>query len=421
MRDEKLYRYFTENPGWQRQLELLRKKALAGYADGQISLTDATAEECAAAEGLLGHRFTPPKLRYKISAFESALRVSIFAVEDMQQFWQRLDGESLIPHAAQKQAHRDVVARFFEREAAQPHGSAALAWLDTLAREKRAGFQILAPHIETDKEARRWLHEVCCTLDRLERSLRPEELALCSYAVTTDPHALDSDQSAGRLLLHALAHWKQQAFPQSGRDRAALYRQCGLLTDDLSSITVQRGLRLLCPDGSEHPAYRLLRLQGSLCVLTASQLDKLKAQSPTGQVYILENQMVFSSLCRWEGIRHPMICTSGQLREASWRLLDLLAASGCSFWYAGDFDPEGLSIADRLWQEYGSRVHMWHMGVEEYRQSQSDHVHLDDSRLTQLSNLRCPALHPLADALLQHRTAGYQEALVDLYLQDLQQ
>lgn len=68
MRDEKLYRYFTENPGWQRQLELLRKKALAGYADGQISLTDATAEECAAAEGLLGHRFTPPScgIRYRL-------------------------------------------------------------------------------------------------------------------------------------------------------------------------------------------------------------------------------------------------------------------------------------------------------------------------------------------------------------------
>ena len=64
-------------------------------------------------------------------------------------------------------------------------------------------------------------------------------------------------------------------------------------------------------------------------MLTSSQLEELtSAVSPTGRAYLLENQMVFSSLCRATGLRHPLICTSGQLKEASWQLLDLLVQSG---------------------------------------------------------------------------------------------
>ena len=72
MKDELLHQYFSAFP-WQRQLEQLRKKGLAGYANGIILLRDASPEECRAAEGLLGRRFAPPLLRYKVSDFEPAL------------------------------------------------------------------------------------------------------------------------------------------------------------------------------------------------------------------------------------------------------------------------------------------------------------------------------------------------------------
>ena len=54
MKDAFLCRYFTDAPGWQRQLAQLRKKCLAGYADGVICLRDASKEECCAAEGCWG-------------------------------------------------------------------------------------------------------------------------------------------------------------------------------------------------------------------------------------------------------------------------------------------------------------------------------------------------------------------------------
>ena len=249
----------------------------------------------------------------------------------------------------------------------------------------------------------------------------PEELALCSYAVSTDPHALDGKNPAGSLLLHALAFWQQVPLPTRARQRLALLRRCGLMQDDISDFTVQRGLILTGADGREHPAWAQLRQAGKFCLLTSSQLAEITgAASPTGRVYLLENQMLFSSLCRQSRLHHPLVCTSGQLKEASWQLLDLLVQKDCQLYYAGDFDPEGLSIADRLWQEYGDRVRFWHMEPQDYRRAISEKKIEGEGRLRQLEQIACPALRPTAQAVLAERCAGYQEALAEQYLEDLQ-
>src|SRR5699024_6621522 len=122
MKESSLRDYFASAPGWQRQLAQLRKKCLAGYADGVIRLQDATSEECRAAEGLLGRHFVPPRLHYKVSDFEKALRESRFAVADLAAFWLLLDGAPLRSHARQKADRQAEVRRSFAAEAALPHG-----------------------------------------------------------------------------------------------------------------------------------------------------------------------------------------------------------------------------------------------------------------------------------------------------------
>lgn len=420
MKESSLRDYFAATPGWQRQLAQLRKKCLAGYADGVIRLQDATPEECRAAEGLLGRHFVPPRLRYKVSDFEKALRDSRFAVTDLAEFWRQLDGTPLLSHAQQRADRQGQVHRFFAAEAALPHGEAAHRWLRAMEEEKSHGFGILQDRIG-QPEAARWLHWVCCTLDRRQQHDEPEELALCSYAVSTDPHALDGKNPAGSLLLHALAFWQGVPLPTRARQRLALLRRCGLMQDDISDFTVQRGLILTGADGREHPAWARLRQAGKFCLLTSSQLAEVQgASSPTGRVYLLENQMLFSSLCRRSPLQHPLVCTSGQLKEASWQLLDLLARTDCRLYYAGDFDPEGLSIADRLWREYGERVQFWHMEPQDYRRALSEKKIEGEGRLRQLEQITCPALRPTAQAVLREKRAGYQEALAEQYWEDLQ-
>src|SRR5699024_1894792 len=113
------------------------------------------------------------------------------------------------------------------------------------------------------------------------------------------------------------------------------------------------------------------------------------------------------------------VCTSGQLKEASWQLLDLLVQKDCQLYYAGDFDPEGLSIADRLWQQYGGRVRLWHVVPPDYRRAISGTKTGGGGRLRRRAQLACPALRPTAQAVLAERRGEDEEARAEKYLEGL--
>lgn len=103
-------------------------------------------------------------------------------------------------------------------------------------------------------------------------------------------------------------------------------------------------------DDKEHEAYRYFIRKGEKYVLTLSNLNRLtRADSSRKKAFIIENQMVFSQVCKeMGGEEYSVVCTSGQLRTASLYLIDLLLKSGCKLYYCGDIDPEGIEIADRV-------------------------------------------------------------------------
>lgn len=81
--------------------------------------------------------------------------------------------------------------------------------------------------------------------------------------------------------------------------------------------------------------------------------------------------------------------------------------------------PEGISIADRLWQAYPEMVRIWRMGVEEYAASRSEEG-VSENRLAILEHIRHPLLRETAGALKAKRKAAYQENILSLLLEDVQ-
>src|SRR5690606_7264571 len=81
----------------------------------------------------------------------------------------------------------------------------------------------------------------------------------------------------------------------------------------------------------------------------------------------------------------PIICTHGQLRMASWRLLDLLG-DNAEIYYSGDLDPEGIRIAEKITERYAGRVHLWHMNLKNYHMGKSDI--LSEERLAKLQHVK---------------------------------
>lgn len=134
--------------------------------------------------------------------------------------------------------------------------------------------------------------------------------------------------------------------------------QCvGIVPDNISSLVHAFGIRLKKQE-IWHPAYEAFCRCREPYVLTMENLKGITEVQPVGTcVYIVENEMVFSYLMEQvQGKNVSLLCTSGQPRYAALKLISLIVQSGIPIYYSGGLDPDGIGIADRLWQRFGNRI-----------------------------------------------------------------
>ena len=374
--------------------ELLKKYHRYGRPAGTVRLDDATQEECAAARGIFGRPFSPP-LRFQTAQFEAALQELRFGKISLKEVLESYFDIEIKTKNELRELESNRFSAMLTQVLEQTDNSACVRWLQTLSNSQGGGYQLLRREAVKDLDGtRRSLLQACRSLDWLERHTQGAvRLAVLSAQSTSDPHALDSGTS--------------------------LYYENSILCDSISSLVSQTGL-VLYTGKEEHPAYQLLRQSHEICTLSLANLSRLTgACSPSGRVYIVENEMVFTQLCdRSAQFHSPLICTSGQPSVAALRLLDLLAAEGTQLFYSGDFDGKGLSIATQLCRRYPALLLPWHMTLKDYDLCRSD-VLLGDSSRSLLQGCVGTALETSAEAVKQFNRAGYQELLIPLLETDL--
>ena len=242
-------------------------------------------------------------------------------------------------------------------------------------------------------------------------------LAVFAAGVTGNPHYFDVGTAAEKLLG---AYLETVTPPElfeglSGAERKnQLFYQAGLLKDDLSNEILAYGIRGLRRDGTLHAGLEGFFREREPVRLTLRTLSGLKAAEASGKaIRIVENPAVFSMLTdRYP--EEPALCVNGQPRLAALLLLDLLKEEH-EFYYAGDFDPEGLLIAQRLKERYRERLKLWRYEGELYRNYLSE-VPLPPERLKKLERVRLSELQEIKELMLREKKAAYQEAMMGEYL-----
>ncbi|WP_346342264.1 DUF2399 domain-containing protein [Drancourtella massiliensis] len=91
-----------------------------------------------------------------------------------------------------------------------------------------------------------------------------------------------------------------------------------------------------------------------------------------------------------------------------------MAWSGVRVYYAGDFDPEGLLIAQKLKQYYRGDFIFWHMTRQDYEKAMSKET-ISERRIKMLEKITEPRLLPAVERMREEKKAGYQEKLIGLY------
>lgn len=341
-REKECAAYFRQVPGFQRVMEqLLIRYRRNGHAAGTIQLDNASEQEHDALCGLFGRPFLG-EVKFKVQDFDAALQASRFEGVDLKAVLEIYFHTSIRTNRERKDQKEQQFEQMLESAYRVARREICKKWLDAIkAKRKDRGYLLLAKEIAKDFQSTKT--SVCQAIWAMDELGNPSKdmlrLAVFSAQATTDPHALDCDTLCGQLFLHLLSMERNRPYPAGAEERDEVYFENGILCDSISSTVTQVGL-ILRENQMEHPAFKEFRQRDECCTLSLTNLNTISsAASPSGKVYLIENQMLFSQLCDHANDFHsPLICTSGQLQVAVLRLLDMLVASGTMLYYAGDFD-----------------------------------------------------------------------------------
>ena len=421
--------YFKSRRVYQRCfLELRKKWKSYGKAAGYITLKETSEEERRAIGGIVGKVYYEKDIRFSVPEFEQGLQRTRFAPVDIQLVLEEYFGETLSTNRGQKQEEQKKKREFLERTCiyfleAAGSGSSAFLWLQEVIAEKKYGYQMLIREYAKDPvQAENLVRNVGNAMIRLEGTKETEgecPLAVFAAAVSGNPHYFDRGTAAGQLLTHAVCHWKKAEFPENAHRWRELFRSAGIVPDNVSSMVHAYGLRLQTKKGW-HPAYDAFCQLKEPYVITMENIKGATGVQAAGNiVHIVENEMVFSYLLENTKEQNlTLLCTSGQLRAAAVELIRLILDSGAVICYSGDIDPDGIGIADRLWQKFGNGIRIWRMAPEDYDNSISGEE-IGDLGMAKLGNIRNPLLRTTAEHIKEKKRAAYQENILDDLVEDV--
>lgn len=435
-----------KNDAYKRCFTELRKKwENYGKIAGRITLKQASDEEKRAIGGIVGKLFLEEDIKFTFSEFEQGLQQTRFAPVDMKKVLDVYFGEEVLTKQEQKSLVKNEKELFlnyiyeeFQRKSSQISNkafsneengylcvkkqAAVVQWLHALIQEKKYGYQLLIKEYGNNIEKAMTLAKnVGNALLRLEEMTEEESCPLAVFAaeISGNPHFFDRGTTAAQLLAHGICFWKNCNLPVTAYEWRELLTNMGILCDNIASIVHVLGVHMETIEGV-HPAYEAFCKRKEPCVITSENLKYItSAKAINNRVYIVENEMVFLYLT--ENIKEKeitLLCTSGQLRVAAFQLISLLIENGAVIYYSGDLDPEGMGIADRLWQKYGDVIQMWRMSPKDYWISISEET-LHEVRLAKIEHIKHPLLKQTAKCMQVRKRAAYQENLLEKLLKDL--
>ena len=125
------------------------------------------------------------------------------------------------------------------------------------------------------------------------------------------------------------------------------------------------------------------------------------------KVFIFENPSILSEIIA-NGLNISVIITSGFINLSVYLLLDKLVESGNKLYYNGDFDPEGLLIANKLKEKYDKNIEFICYTKDDYYNCISHNI-VTKKRLNKLQNVNVEELDTIKHLLICNNKAAYQE------------
>ena len=412
--------YFHLSPVWEKVLKGFREKYISyGRFGGKVILKNLKPTDIEELEGFFGKSFHSQKsVTVSSEKFRQALETSRYKEITPECLLENFFEEPLLGRQEQKslrEQEKERIWEIFQRDYEGTPVETALESLRSIVKDN--GSQELA---KWDKMLRlgaeMYNHLPYRQSDKLY-------LAVFAAMLTGNPHAFDNGTTAGNFLyqiiqmdleIREIKIESSEIFPAYKRQKS--YLLAGIMLDDISNYAMLYQVQAVKKDGNLHKGMEGFVSEQHIVQVPLAVITEWESlYCPQDEIYIVENPSVFAVLCGKEkagNTRRAYMCMNGQPRLAGLMVLDLFAKSGIRVYYAGDLDPEGILIAQKLSQYYKGEFHYWHMEMADYEKCRSEKV-ISPKRMKILERITDERLKPMVEKIEESGTAGYQEMLVE--------
>lgn len=244
-------------------------------------------------------------------------------------------------------------------------------------------------------------------------------LAVFAAEITSNPYEFDEGTVLGDWLFRilALTYGDKPAGMSYMEYRDKVFEHYGILLDDIFHFLSVNHM-LARSNGEVNSVW------SASCRNQVSWKAPLKHILKTDLIYpelgdaliLVENASVFYILSAMFNSL-PIVCFHGKLRKSIWTFMDKLS-KGAKVYYAGDFDPEGLKMADDLKQAYGDMIDLSLMRMKYYEGSKP-RTKIKPANLDILDKIRDEKLKEVAEAIKDTKLVGHQYNLIEMYVEHI--
>ena len=416
--------YFRQSLVWKKVLRGFHEKYSSyGRFGGKVVLKNLRSQDIEELEGFFGKSFHGQKsVTVSAEKFRQALEESRYKVVTPEYLLETFFGEPLLGKQEQKYLRQQEKDKIWENFRKSYEGTPIATVEEALQNMVK---------VSENRELVEWDRQLRLGAEIYNhlpyRQSDPLYLAVFATMLTGNPHAFDTGTAEGNFLYQIIQMdlkargikvEASEIFPAYKRQKS--YLMAGIMLDDISNYALLYQVQAVKKDGNPHKgmdgfAKEQHIVQVPLAVITEWE----RLHCPQDEIYIVENPSVFAVLSGKEkagNARRAYMCMNGQPRLAGLMVLDLLAKSGTKVYYAGDLDPEGILIAQKLAQYYKGEFSYWHMEIADYEKCRSEEI-ISSRRMKILERITDERLKPVARMIREYKKAGYQEMLIANALQ----
>lgn len=391
--------YFKEKGGFDRFIKALYEKYKSfGHISGIIKLDNLTEIESTSFSKFFGEQYiTGSNVKIPINKFIKIMNQSKFEDFDINILVNEYLNVPLITKKEIKSNKKDSEILFLEKI----NSNSPNPFLNKIIDNNDSTFKII--HQRYNKNPKQFEIELT-NIIKLLLNLPKEKCLIPIYAssITKDPHYLDLDTVTSNLFISFLSEINSIPFPQNRIEKIAFLKKFNLEIDNISNYAITYNLLSTRDEINE---FSIKKEPLILNVYNILNTDCFKGID--NEVYVFENPSILSEVIN-KNINKSVIITNGFSNMGVYLLLDKLVESNVKLFYNGDFDPEGLIIADKLKDRYRDKLILLLYNKIHYQNCISKKT-ISKSRISKLKNIQNIELFEIREEIEKTKYAGYQE------------